>query len=205
MTYVIMMNGHPACLKSTISKKLSEKLSIPLVRTNAFGGTISSNGYSTFELRNNRYQQAFKQAEELLKQKHSIVFDGTFTKLEWRKQLYDLCTKYKVDEVIIFRCISSNCEVVRKRFKKRAILEEQAEKDSIYFKNYLRDVPLDEPPLKDFINDNKQPSIFIFDSAKLCITAAVNLTDLTKKIGLDFSDVISTLIPDSKLNIMECK
>lgn len=200
MTYVIMMNGHPACLKSTISKKLADVLNIPLVRTNAFGGTITASGYSTIEIRDRRYQHAFKQMESLLKEGKSLVFDGTFTRTEWRSQLYSLCQKYSVNEIIILRCISSNDNVVKERFMKRASLEEQAEKDSIYFKNYLRDVPLDNPPFSD-IYMNRIPSIVVLDSAKLKIIQMIAMTNFSYNITKVFKDIVSKLLLDKDFEV----
>jgi predicted kinase len=189
--FVIMMNGHPACLKSTISKKLAEQMNIQLVRTNAFGGTILPSGFSSFESRNPRYQLAFKQAEELMITGVSLIFDGTFTHEIWRKQLYDLCEKYNY-QIVIIRCISSNAEIIKNRFSRRAISEEQAEKDSIYFQNYIHDVPLDNAPYLDLIN-GKKPPIILFDSARLSVFGIYSSNDLSEKIFNEFLVVISSL------------
>ena len=193
MSFVVMMNGHPACLKSTISKALAKELNVDLIQTNMFGGTITETGYSSLDLRDARYQKAFLKAEELFMERKSFIFDGTFTKKKWREQLYSLCKYYDVGKVIILRCFSSDVKVVEQRFFQRALGSESAEKDSVYLKNYLRDVPLDEPPFTDKEVKKGLASIIVIDSAKIQIVNEFGNGELTNHIKLNLLKVLEGL------------
>ena len=165
-----MLNGHVACLKTTIARRLSDLLKAPLLETNKFGSVIGESRLMDDSRRINRYKMLYKLADSILADGYSLILDGTFIYRGWRKPVYDLCKKYSIKDIVIVRCYSTDENAIKRRLLFRKSDKFNPERGVVYFKNYLQAVSQDEPPYSDVLCDGYQPGIVEIDSSSGAIS-----------------------------------
>ena len=168
--FIIMLNGHVACLKTTIARRLSDLLKAPLLETNKFGSVIGESRLMDDSRRINRYKMLYKLADSILADGYSLILDGTFIYRGWRKPVYDLCKKYSIKDIVIVRCYSTDENAIKRRLLFRKSDKFNPERGVVYFKNYLQSVSQDEPPYSDVLCDGYQPGIVEIDSSSGAIS-----------------------------------
>jgi thymidylate kinase len=141
--YVVMLNGHVACLKTT----------------------------RFLELRDQRYQIAAQIAEAYLKRDVSIILDGNYALRRWRKQIYDLAATYGASDVIAVTCTCSRPEVVRERLAYRRRVSGAPDAAANIMEAYWGSIEDFEPIENDRLPDGSRPSHLEFDSGTFKITA----------------------------------
>lgn len=201
MTFVIMMNGYTGSLKSTMAKKLSKQMKLPLIATYRFGTTLDKTKRANGNLRIRRYRLMCKEADYFFQNKTPIILDACFNLKKYRKMVYSRCKQFNVKNVVLIRCICSDIDLVKLRLQNRKKLKGAPEKDCFRLANYLYSVYVDEPPFQDKIFNDIKPSIIYFDSAKFKIISTLNPNPATKKVKKDFYKVIKTLIPDKDFKV----
>lgn len=180
--YLIIMNGHVACLKTTLARKLSDLLEVPLLETNKFGRVLNEENLMDLEKRNKRYSALLEMAETYVSNNYSVILDGTFGLEEWRRKVYAICSKHGVTEIAVIRCVSSSDEVVKWRLMEREFDALAPEKEVFYWDNYLQSVSMYENVENDIVSQELKVNILEFDSATKVLSVKKRETDLAKKL-----------------------
>src|SRR5262249_22438659 len=94
--FIIIMNGHTACLKTYTARRLANVLKVLLVETNKLGRCTNPDGLLNDEFRELRYNTLFGVVRQLLARGESVVADGTFTLRRRRNVLYSLCKEFNI-------------------------------------------------------------------------------------------------------------
>ena len=192
--FIVMMNGHVACLKTTIARKLSEKLSLQLIETNKFGKVIGEGNNMEFSKRGARYQKLFEFANATLAKGHSVVLDGTFSMVSWRKRIYALAERYSVDGFVIIRCTCRDAKVIKSRLECRRQNPQFPESEVHHFQNYLQSVGEDEKPYSDAMGSGKLPCIIEVESANLQVKRVLNSSETGEKIKATLQDAAKEIL-----------
>ncbi len=193
--FVIMMNGHVACLKTTIAAKLAKVLGVPVVHTNRHGHILAKDMSMDPRKREKRYDNLFREAEGLLKAGRSLILDGTFARARWRNRAYSLCRKYPVGKVAIIRCVCPDKKAIRERLRKRRECTFLPENEIFRYKNHIESIRQDEPPYSDEIREGKKPCIIEFDSGEFEIKARTG-SKCPEKIAKALVKIVKEIEPN---------
>lgn len=120
--YVVLINGHVACLKTTLAYLLGPRLNIGLVTTSALGSFVADADSPDFmKLREARYETACQLVNQYLRSETSVVVEGTFARREWRRMIYDAARQHGQRDIIAITCVASDPSTVEKRLMHRRL------------------------------------------------------------------------------------
>lgn len=97
MTALVFMHGYICSLKSTVSKKLADRLNYAHLETKQLGKQAKA-------FKDERYTLLAALAEQCLRHHHNTILDGTFSKRKHRDRLYRL-----LDSSIELTIINNTC------------------------------------------------------------------------------------------------
>lgn len=118
--YIILLNGHAGCLKTTLAYHLAANFSFALVTNSTLGGfVVDASSPEFMKMRLKRYEKAFVLVEHYLNNNVSVVVDGNYPSNSLRERIYNLAEKYNYDDVISVTCICSEKKALNERFKFR--------------------------------------------------------------------------------------
>lgn len=168
--FVVLMNGWTACLKTYTSRRLSNAFKIPVLETNKFGHCVGTDGMLDDRMRTARYKSVFAVANEILKQGHSVVIDGTFNFRRWREEVYRLSSNQGIKHIVIVRCFCSDSDVIRLRISERVSNVFRPENQVSRYEDYEKTVADDETIYEDVLPNGEKPSVVAFDSGNYTVT-----------------------------------
>ena len=163
--HFIFVFGKTCCMKTTISRRLSKLLRIPIVETSCLDRTIhdESQEFDEVMARIFRYESADTLVRTYFKIGLSVILDGTYLKYINRESVYKAAYDNQVKHII---CIATECTVkairdLKIEHKKLALIEPH--------KICLHDAD-DEKMDNPHTNDECSPygvKLIVFDSAVL--------------------------------------
>jgi aminoglycoside phosphotransferase family enzyme/predicted kinase len=124
-----VMMGLPASGKSSLGEAMAEKLSLPLLQSDAIRKELAGRqihqaeivhydgGIYQSSMRQRVYAKMLTSAQEELKQGHSVVLDATFSKSRWRDEVRQLASD--LDTNLIFVECACGEEIIRWRLEER--------------------------------------------------------------------------------------
>ena len=163
--FVVMLNGHAGCLKTTLSYLLATALEAGHVSTSLFGPIVPDRASEQFSaLRDKRYSLALATATAYLQKGTSIVVDGTFALRRWRESLYRVGQQYGAEELVAVNCGCSDVKVLEERFRYRASNLNVPDATADSMNAYLGSVAEFEELENDDVPPGLQLSVLSFDS-----------------------------------------
>jgi predicted kinase len=115
-----MVYGQPLSLKSSVSADISRACGWGLLSTGFFGPVAAQSGDPSFESdRNRRYEALARLCAVYIRDGWSVVVEGNFTELRWRKPVFTLSAG-GVARLALIRCVCSDQRVLRLRQESRA-------------------------------------------------------------------------------------
>lgn len=120
---LILVSGHPAAGKSTLAKKISEELNIPLVSPDAIKETMWDNMGWDHDVENwhkfggTSYELMYLFIHSLLSREKSVIVDANFSPEKANSRLKEIKKKYGC-VLLQINCSCSKEEII-KRFKER--------------------------------------------------------------------------------------
>lgn len=118
--YIILINGHVGCLKTTLSYLLASSLGIAHISTSIMGPFVSDKNNPDFiPLRNSRYERLKMITDKYLSLGISVVLDGNFPFKKLRQEIYSIGRKYNVIDIISIKCTCDDISKLEQRFKYR--------------------------------------------------------------------------------------
>jgi predicted kinase len=132
----IVVSGLPGTGKSYLSRRLAERLSYPVLESDALRKQLfPAPTYSAVES-GILFRAIHRLIEELLDKEISLILDATNLTERYRERLYNIADRYKA-RLIIART-EAPPEVVRERLKDRAEKSRNGEKSDADWKVYLK-------------------------------------------------------------------
>ena len=196
LMYVVMLNGHAGCLKTTLSYLLAPALQLGHISTSVLGTFIPQREDPRFlELRDQRYRIAAEIAEVYLKRGVSIVLDGTYTLRRWREKIYEMAHTYDASDVIAVTCTCSRPEVVKERFAYRRRVRGVPDAAANSVDAYWGSVEEFEPIEDDRLPDGRRPSHLEFDSGIFGVT----VRECNSQDAEDVAAVLRYLVSSGRL------
>jgi adenylate kinase family enzyme len=107
------MHGYICSLKSTVAKKLAEKMGIPKLETKQLGA-ISSEMDKIW-----RYRLLATIVKNYARGDADFILDGTFGKKPFREAIYQLGDEANLGDIVVVRCVCEDDHEVWKRIKGR--------------------------------------------------------------------------------------
>jgi predicted kinase len=133
---LIVVSGLPGTGKSYLSRRLSERLSYPVLESDALRKQLFRQpAYSNVE-NGILFRTIHRLIEELLEKGISLILDATNLTEKYRERLYNIADRYKA-RLIIART-EAPPEVVRERLKDRAVKARNGEQSDADWKVYLK-------------------------------------------------------------------
>jgi thymidylate kinase/predicted kinase len=192
--FVVMLNGHAGCLKTTLSYLLAPGLNAGHVSTSLFGPIVPDRASKVFlALRDKRYSLAMTAAAAYLRSGTSVVIDGTFALRRWRERLYQIAEQHGAQELIAITCGCSDIKRLEERFRHRADNADVPDAAAHSIDAYRGSVAEFEALDADDIPRGVRLSILSFDSCTGTVTilkpgekgaAVVGLISLLQKNGM---------------------
>lgn len=168
--HIVLLNGHVACLKTTLSYLLAPVLSLAHVSTSVCGSFSSDPNEADFVSRRHaRYRVVQQAVAAYARNGVSVIVDGTFARREWRRMIYDEAIRGNADDVVLVTCVSSDPSAVRTRFAHRSSNPSVPDAEADLMDAYWGSVNAFEPTDDDVIRDGRRPSRVIFDSASYTV------------------------------------
>ena len=116
---LVIIHGLPYCLKSTLAKDLSTILHFGLIGTAFFGtATYRSSKEQFGASRDRRYAACKTIAKSYLSAGYSVVVEGNFSQVRWRRGILDYCRLHRIP-VALVRCWCSRPQEIRRRYLRR--------------------------------------------------------------------------------------
>ncbi len=115
---LIIIAGLPATGKSTLAKKLAEKINAVVLNTDVIRKEMLPKPKYTEEEKRLIYNVLFLLTKYLLMNNINVILDGTFYKRSIRRKAYEIAEKLG-KKIIIIECVC-NEEVVKERLIKRS-------------------------------------------------------------------------------------
>ena len=139
---LIIICGLQRTGKTTVAKKIAEKIDGALLRTDILRKELTDRPRYSEEERQRAYNEMFSRAEKLLGQGKDVILDATFVRKEDRNKAKILSGEEN------FKIIETICpeEIVKKRFEKAPKNESEAN-----FETYLKYKETFEPVTEDHI------------------------------------------------------
>jgi thymidylate kinase len=186
MTRIILINGHVACLKTTLAYLLAPALGFGHVTTSVLGPIVSDATASSFNnLRDARYSALTDLTASYLRNGTSVVLDGTFAHRRWREAIYRVAATAFVTDIVSITCVSSSADVVAKRLAYRHSSPDVPDSAANQWDAYLGSVSAFESPDTDTVPDGISFAGFEFDSARL---------ELRLLSGSAFAEVVASAL-----------
>ena len=196
LMYVVMLNGHAGCLKTTLSYLLAPTLQLGHISTSVLGPFVPQREAPRFlELRDQRYQIAAQIAEAYLKRGVSIVLDGNYSLRRWRRKIYEMAHTYGASDVIAVTCTCSRSEVLQERFAYRQRVRGVPDATANSMDAYWGSVEEFEPIGDDRMPDGRRPSHLEFDSGVFGVT----VRECNSQDAEDVAAVLRYLVSSGRL------
>lgn len=131
---LIIVCGLQGTGKTTVAKKIAERLNAVLLRTDVIRKELTSKPSYTEEEKQKVYNEMFFRARELLKKKRRVVLDATFRKKENRRYAESVAKELSVAfKLVVVECSE---KITRERIKNRRRDESDARlEDYLRFKS----------------------------------------------------------------------
>lgn len=194
---VVMINGHVACLKTTLGYLLAPMLQLGHVTTSVLGDFVSDEAAPAFDaLREARYRAATAITRQFLLEGVPVILDGTFSRRAWRDAIYSLADQFGVEDVVSITCACSDSTIIEQRLAYRRLASDTPDAASNHWGAY-------EGSIKNFesIEADRRPagckiSRLFFDSASLTLRREVILTQYAESVAV----AVERLIASGKLS-----
>ncbi len=194
--YIVMLNGHVACLKTTLSYLLAPVLKLGHISTSVLGEFVSrSDDKNLLKLRDQRYSKAAKITETYLREKQSIILDGNYTFRYWREEIYNLAVACGVSDVISVTCMSSRPEVVEERLAYRQRVPEAPDALANSMDAYWGSIKDFQPVDEDRLPNGSHISRIQFDSGIF----EVSILESNSQHAQEVAGTIQQLISNGRL------
>ncbi|HUS49685.1 MAG TPA: AAA family ATPase, partial [Candidatus Paceibacterota bacterium] len=175
--FIILMSGYTGVGKSTIAKKIAEKLKAKIFHSavirKELGLTPSKEDADKFfDYRNNLRQEVDKKVygklaeygEKSLTREENVVLDAGYF-FKWQRQnLYEKAVPLDA-EIFIVRVTCKDEEEIKKRLRERGEkFEESAINETPSWNTYIATKQLTEPIEEDVLLNKEKPSIIEYDT-----------------------------------------
>lgn len=117
---VLVICGHPCCLKSSVSRALSSDHETMGLFTHQLGRISAMWGEPFFEQRARRYRNTRAILETTLGCDVSVIVEGTYSFAAERAALRDICNRHNYPCILVY-AYSSDDSVIEQRFAHRAL------------------------------------------------------------------------------------
>ena len=124
--------------KSTVAKKITEKINSVLLRTDVIRRELVKNPQYTKEEIEKTYNEMFSRTQKFLSENKNVILDATFAKQENRSRAKEIAKKVDINLKIVEVICAE--DIIKKRIGKRLGDASRAQ-----FKNYLEYKKIFEP------------------------------------------------------------
>jgi thymidylate kinase/predicted kinase len=194
---IVLINGHVACLKTTLAYLLAPMLELGLVTTSVLGEFIADANAPTFHtLQDARYQMATVITRQFLHHGVSVILDGTFSRRLWRDEIYKLADEYNVEHVVAVTCVCSDPALINQRLAHRRVAKNSPDSAANHWDAYLGSVHRFETIEEDRLPSGHLISRLTFDSALMAITRDKSETPYAEEVAR----IIERLVASGRLS-----
>lgn len=180
---LLLLNGHVACLKTTLAYSLSPGLGMALVSTSVLGEFPFDDKDAGFlPARDRRYAIAAETISQYLSHGISVIADGTYALGRWRRRLYETARNHGVDEIVALTCTCSDPNVVRRRLLHRRLNPDAPDAASHDFAAFDSSIASFEPLDEDQALVGSGLVRLTFDSATFTIDDAPSDYGLASRV-----------------------
>jgi len=182
---LVLINGHVACLKTTLGYLLAPILQLGHVTTSVLGEFVSDATAPNFNaLREARYRTTTAITREFLREGVSVILDGTFSRRAWREAIYHLADQFGVEDVVAITCVCSNPAIVQQRLAYRRIALDAPDAAANHWSAYAGSVKDFEPIGIDRLPGGRRISRLVFDSASFDLRREVIMTPFAETVAV---------------------
>lgn len=187
---VTLLCGHPCCLKSTVTRKLSFAFEVFALKSNETGPIRAQWGQPYLKQRSERYENLFRITEAVLQTKIPLLIDGTFENRRERTRLAALAAKYDYPLLVAY-CYASDSDAIASRFAHRFAKgygpDHRAASPAIYFDSLKRFTRVNAA------EESKYDAFVEIDSTSKVITKVAlkhkNWLEVMKRIELAYKGI----------------
>lgn len=133
---VLLICGHPCCLKSSVARILSFRYETFALFTHQLGRIRAMWGEHFIEQRARRYQNTLAILPSVLKCDLPVIVEGTFALRDERMSIAELCRKHAYPLLVVYSSASVTA-MIENRFEHRSLQrtgpDHHANDTSIYF------------------------------------------------------------------------
>lgn len=195
--YIVLINGHAGCLKTTLSYLIASSLGLAHVSTSSLGSFCPHRDLPAFRSsREARYGVLTAVVEQYLENDVSIVVDGTFALRRWRDAIYALAAPHGGVEVIVLTCVCSRRDILERRFLHRRQVPDGPDSLANRVEAYDGSVNEFESVEDDRLLDGRLVSLIEFDSG----TMEVNLRRTNDPHVAVVARVVADLVHSGRLD-----
>lgn len=190
---IVLLNGHVACLKTTLGYLLAPILNLGHVTNSVLGDFVSDASAPTFQtLREARYRTATTITRQYLHEGVSVLLDGTYARRAWREAIYRLADEFGVAEVIAITCVCSQPHLIHQRLAYRRLSTETPDAAANQWGVYLGSVSAFEPIEDDATPSGRRISRLTFDSGTFTLRRNAVLTPYAEAVALAVERLIDS-------------
>jgi hypothetical protein len=190
---IVLINGHVACLKTTLGYLLAPMLSLGHVTNSVLGAFVSDATAPTFqELREARYRTATAITRLYLNEGVSVVLDGTFARRAWREAIYQLADEFGVEDLVAITCVCSDPALIEQRFAYRRLASDSPDAAANHWGAYLGSIGAFEPIEGDTLPRGCCISRLTFDSGSFALRRDAILTPYAEAVALTIERLIAS-------------
>lgn len=175
---IIMMHGYICSLKSTVAKRLAEKMGLPRLETKQLGA-IASETDKTW-----RYRLLSTIVKNYAHGETDFIVDGTFGKKTFREAIYRLGDEASTGDVVVVRCICEDDHEIWKRIKGR---KENEDVCILEWANRKHDV------IECDKYRNAMPSLIEVDTKNFAVRPINARSDFSRKVAESLTEIVNSL------------